>query len=157
MARNVETSTYYMDRSEKFLVEKPYELKFPPPEGFAATNTTWSKVEHISVTDVRGQEDAFNVQENGFQLCDLQTSLSAADFRDPNLVEDVFLKEAAHAVKKALDADRVLVFDYNVMLLNAALRYLADWPLAACERARISDRLRQTCCISDSCYHSAYR
>ena len=114
MASNVVTSTYYLDHNDTFLEEKPYELKFQPPEGFPAKNTTWSEYKHIQVRDIREQQEQFTVEQNGFQICHLSTSLTAADFDDQRLVEVRYLKEVAHCMKDVLQADRVLVFDYKV-------------------------------------------
>jgi hypothetical protein len=112
--QDVETKTFYMDRDPKVETEKPYELRFPPPEGFPARNTTWSEYSGIKVADIRGEESDFKVGENGFQLCHLDTSMTAEDFDDEEKIKTKFLKDVAHCVKSCTGAERVLVFDYSV-------------------------------------------
>ncbi|QIW97798.1 hypothetical protein AMS68_003316 [Peltaster fructicola] len=116
MALDVLTSTYYMDRDAKHVEEKPYELKFPAPEGFPATNTSWSRFDGIHVKDIRGQEADFTIAKNGFMVSELKTSLAPTDFAESHKVEKVFLSEVAHHLKSTLKADRVLVFDYNLRI-----------------------------------------
>lgn len=118
MPNDVLTMTYYADRDEKYLKEKPYELKFLPPEDFPVTNMKWSRYDNISVTDVRGHEDKNNIERTGFLTHRLVTSLTYEDFSDSQKIEQVYLREVAHCLKHALGADRVLVFDYNVSLRN---------------------------------------
>lgn len=114
MAFDVETSTYYVNRDEKFKEEKPYELQYQPPGDFPATNVTWSKHENIRVTDVRGSERDFDIESHGFQICQMRTSLMDDEFDVPEKVETTFLAEVASCVKDSLQADRVLIFDYAV-------------------------------------------
>ncbi|GIZ49085.1 hypothetical protein CKM354_001212500 [Cercospora kikuchii] len=114
MPRDVQTETYYADRDDKFLSEKPYELKFLPPEALPLTNMTWSRHDGIHVTDIRGHESQYTAREHGFQLSSMSTTLAYGDFDDTQKVEQVYTKEVAECLRSKLNAARVLVFDYNI-------------------------------------------
>ncbi|KAM3413648.1 hypothetical protein BST61_g10341 [Cercospora zeina] len=114
MSGDIRTETYYADRDDKFLQEKPYELKFLPQEDFPLSNMTWSRYDGIHVTDIRGHEDQYNAQEHGFQLAPMRTTLAYEDFDEPQKVEEVYMKEAAECLRSKLNAARVLAFDCNI-------------------------------------------
>lgn len=114
MPGNVQTETYYADWDDKFHSEKPYELKFVPPENFPLTNMTWSRRDGIDVTDIRGHESRYNARDHGFQLSPMTTTLAYEDFDDIQKVDQVYTKEVAECLRSTLNAARVLVFDHNV-------------------------------------------
>jgi hypothetical protein len=128
---DVFTSTFYMDREAKLEHEKPYELRFQPPKGYAAANTTWSKYSDIPVRDIRGHEEEFSISRNGFEVRNLETSLSYDDFDDTTKVEGKYLKEVAQLLKERLGAARVLVFDYMVCNTSAkrSITTVADFSI----------------------------
>ncbi|CAK1367573.1 unnamed protein product [Cercospora beticola] len=129
MSGHIQTETYYADRDEKFRHEKPYELKFSPPEDFPLTNMTWSRYDGIHVTDIRGHESQYNARDHGFQLVPMRTALLYEDFGNPQKVEQVYMKEVAACLQSNLDAARVLVFDYNIR------KSQAQYPLSSGEAA----------------------
>ncbi|PPJ52978.1 hypothetical protein CBER1_10952 [Cercospora berteroae] len=114
MSGDIQTETYYADWDDKFLTEKPYELKFLPPHGFPVSNMTWSRYDGIHVTDIRGHERHYNVRKHGFELSSMTTALTYEDFDNRQKVEQVYMKEVADCLRSKLDAARVLAFDYNI-------------------------------------------
>ena len=62
----VETSLNFLKRDELYNHEKPYQLGYAPPEGLPTSNLGREKHEPITVTSIRGLEQQFTFEGNGF-------------------------------------------------------------------------------------------
>jgi hypothetical protein len=117
MVQHVEnTSMYLLDKSPMWKNVKPYELKFNPPTGFPKTNAVPRKREGIAVEDIRGREQEFSVDKNGFALINLDASITFQNFEseDGEYLAKYYFKPLANALKSLLGADRVQIFDFQV-------------------------------------------
>ena len=93
--------------------EKPYLLTYEAPGDFPSTNVKVD-LHDVKVEDIRGHEDEFTIEENGFAIMKIDTTLSYNDFDDDNLVKRVYLKEVGEALKEFLGASRVQIFEHIV-------------------------------------------
>lgn len=112
MAR-ARTTINFIQRDELYLEEKPYLLTYEAPQGFPRTNIKLDE-RVVAVEDIRGHENEFTINKNGFTIMQVNTKLSYEDFNDDALVKQVYLKEVAEALKSLLGASRVQVFEHIV-------------------------------------------
>jgi hypothetical protein len=112
MAR-ARTIINFIQQDELYLEEKPYLLTYEAPQDFPRTNIKLGE-RVVAVEDVRGRENEFTINKNGFTIMQVNTKLSYEDFNDDALVKQVYLKEVAEALKSFLGASRVQVFEHVV-------------------------------------------
>ncbi|MCJ1357709.1 MAG: hypothetical protein MMC33_007705 [Icmadophila ericetorum] len=108
------TSICCLDRLELYRREKPYELRFYPPNGFPRKNLHISKYQGILVEDVRGRENSLSIDKNGFVVMKLDAAMNVEDFGDREAIISQYLPKVAEGLKESLGASRVQVHDYLV-------------------------------------------
>ena len=121
MAR-ARTTINFIQQDELYLEEKPYLLTYEAPQDFPRTNIKLDE-RVVAVEDVRGRENEFTINKNGFTIMQVNTKLSYEDFNDDALVKQVYLKEVAEALKSLLGASRVQVFEHVVRKVNLQMFY----------------------------------
>ncbi len=100
--------------------EKPYELHLAAvPEGLSRTNLELREHSGIPLIDVRGNERQYTLEKHGFEYLKLRTSTLAlplmahvTDMNDPSV--EKFLQEFISLVKRRLNCERALLFDWRV-------------------------------------------
>jgi len=109
----VQTSMHFLQRLERWALEKPYLLDYVPQPPAKKSNALVEE-QGVVVEDVRGREDQFSFAENGFCIVNLEGGMKAEDFSDDDQVKAHYLPKVGEAVKKALNASRVQIYDYTV-------------------------------------------
>lgn len=113
MAVAVNSSVYFLERSELWESEKPFLFDYAPEPPALKSNATVER-EDITVEDTRGRESDFTYEKNGFFLLQHDFSMEATDFDDDKKVKEVYLRQVGDLVKEALGASRVQIYDYIV-------------------------------------------
>lgn len=121
---------------------KPFDYpgKIEPPEGLPKRNFGDADIS-VTITDIRGREPHFNLDDNGF--CLLKSDSSAeVDFTSDESIKQIYYPELEKfLLQNVPGAERVLPFDYTVRPL-AGLRppvlrvHIDQTPAAAAERLR---------------------
>jgi hypothetical protein len=93
--------------------EKPYSLRYDPPGDFRRTNFI-SQAHDQSIQDIRGRENDFSVNLQGFGLLKLDPQMRYEDYDERAKVETVYFKQVAEGVQRMLGASRVQVFEHVV-------------------------------------------
>ena len=109
----VTTTMNFMERLALYDEEKPFLLTFEPPEDFPRTNVKLGK-HNLTITDIRGLENDFSIEKNGFSVMPIASRLLYDDFNDDESIKKVYLKELANHVKELLGASKVQVFEHIV-------------------------------------------
>lgn len=112
MTEAVLTHTHYLQRDKLYATEKPYSLRFTPPQGFPRANIRLEK-RHIKIRDIRELPKP-SFSEDGCTLLDLQTEMEYHDFDDEEKVKEVYLKEVANCLKAFLSAQHIQIFEHTV-------------------------------------------
>jgi len=88
--------------------EKPYIYTFDhdPPTNFG--QDTRSALIH----DIRGHEDEFTLDKNGFQIYHHESALK--DFTDDETIKTEYYREVEDLLKAATGAHKVVIFDHTV-------------------------------------------
>ncbi|KAL9078239.1 MAG: hypothetical protein Q9157_002857 [Trypethelium eluteriae] len=105
---NMQASVYFLKKDDLHRIEKPYSFKFPPADGFPQSNMEYEMIE-IPVIDMRGSENQFNLDKNGFAIFKIGCSLSYEGYDDLKQLTEYFRKLEA-ALKDHLGASKVEVF-----------------------------------------------
>ncbi|KAJ4402240.1 hypothetical protein N0V85_005350 [Neurospora sp. IMI 360204] len=134
-AGTVMSSMWYLERSPLYDTEKPYSMRYDPDDGVPQSNL--QKVHRpIQVKSMREPgAGPFRLDECGFQLIQLHSSLKPDDFWDQERVQSVYIQEVKEALKKELGAKYVHVLDYagNISIWKPIRGPLNDWPLGLCD------------------------
>lgn len=116
----------YLKRLDLYRHEKPFQIFIPIEDGDRQTNLEFeSRTQRI--VDMRPRLDSFKLDENGFEVQTLPTSLSADQLHDPEMIKTKYLPE----IEKGLNFieggfDRVFFFDWRVRLLLQSSRLLME-------------------------------
>lgn len=119
------TTINFIRKDDFYDEEKPYLLTYEPPGDFPKTNVNLDHRD-MKVEDIRGREDTFSIEDNGFAIMNISTKLSYEDFDDEELVKSVYLKEVGDALKQFLGASRIQIFEHIVNYISSTffLRFL---------------------------------
>ncbi|KAL8677842.1 MAG: hypothetical protein Q9186_005754 [Xanthomendoza sp. 1 TL-2023] len=109
----VETSMQFLTRDKLYEKEKPYHLKYAPAEGIPISNFQLEKHEPIKINSLRGREQDFSFDKNGFTVLKIEEDIPYEDFSNPAGIRR-YLDIVAAGLQKLLGADKVQVFQYVV-------------------------------------------
>ncbi|PVH96920.1 hypothetical protein DM02DRAFT_598370 [Periconia macrospinosa] len=71
-----------------------------------------SNQHNVTVHDVRGREDQFTLDKNGFQFYKHESS--EKDFLDEEKIKEGYYRETEELLKKATGASRIFIFDHTI-------------------------------------------
>lgn len=111
MSADVLSSTHFLKRDKLYETEKPYSLRFTPPDGTPRANILLERHD-INVKDVRGKNLSFD--HDGAVVVQLESKLNYHDFDEEDQVQNVFLKEVANLLKNLLRAQHVQIFEHTI-------------------------------------------
>ena len=108
----ITASMNFLLRDSLYKEERPYLLIFQPPAGFPKQNIKLEKKTGLKIEDIRGREQQFSLEKNGFQITKIRSRMSPEDFDSEDLVKKVYLKEAADHVRELFGAQKVQIFEH---------------------------------------------
>ncbi|KAK3377121.1 hypothetical protein B0T24DRAFT_648779 [Lasiosphaeria ovina] len=110
-------SIFYMKPDPLYNVEKPYFMNIPLDPTWVPklkqTNVAYTR-KTVAITDIRGHEDVFTLDQSGFELGTLRTGLSYDDFAKTDTIVSRFYDEVKVFLKQYTGAAEVLPFDFQV-------------------------------------------
>ncbi|KAL8639104.1 MAG: hypothetical protein Q9228_003819 [Teloschistes exilis] len=109
----VETSIHFLTRDRTYEHEKPYQLKYTAAEGIPTTNIRLEKQAPIRISSMRGQEQQFPFEKNGFTVLKMNKEIPYVEFNDPAGVKR-YLTLVAKQLRTRLGADKVQLYQYVV-------------------------------------------
>lgn len=113
MTEVLEADTYFLQRDPLYKEEKPYSLRFTPPDGFPRANIKLER-HTISIHDIRSRSKPLSFWQHGFQMLPFQSAMKYSDFDDDNIVKEIYLREAANNLRDFLGAQKVQIFEHTV-------------------------------------------
>lgn len=113
---NFEGSLIFLRRDDLYKFEKPYTFKFPPKNGCPQGNLANVKVDGIVIENIRGREEQFQLERNGFTVIKVKTGLEYEDF-DMKSGLDQYFRTMEETLKVHLGASRVNVFRHTVSII----------------------------------------
>ena len=110
---DVKTSIYFMQRDKLFAEEKPYEFCYTADASIPQSNIAREKQDDVTIHDIRGQEQTFKLEPNGFTVLKLDECSPYDDHSDPIKVTR-YLRSLETLLKKHLGASHVEVFRHGL-------------------------------------------
>jgi hypothetical protein len=108
----IRTTAHFLERNQLYKTEKPYSLRFSPPEGFPRQSTKLEEHE-IDVQDVR-TAGPLSYATEGCTVLDFQSLMEYDDYYDEEKVKDVYLREVANLLRDYFGASKVQIFEHRV-------------------------------------------
>jgi len=108
----IHTTAQFLSQNDLHKTEKPYALRFSPPEGFPRQSTKLE--EHkIKVQDVR-KLGPLSFAKEGCTVLNFQSVMKYDDFDDEEKVKRVYLREVANNLKDFFGASKVQIFEHRI-------------------------------------------
>lgn len=107
---------YVLERNPLWNKEKPYQLKFDPPEDFPQSNVRLVKWDGATVRDIRDSTHEFSFTRNGFGLMSLELPFDPEREDQEGWLLSTFIPNLGEQVKEFLNASRVQIFNYAVSI-----------------------------------------
>ncbi|KAH7047478.1 putative CmcJ-like methyltransferase [Macrophomina phaseolina] len=111
--RVIHSHAHFLQRDVLYEKEKPYSLRYTPPEAFPRANIRLEK-HGITVHDVRSTKDELSFKEDGCVVMDLRTEMQNEDWDSEAKIKSVYLLEVADMLCRALNAVQVQIFEHTV-------------------------------------------
>lgn len=118
---------YYLAPLDIYKTERPYHINVPPsalPPG-QQSNEVSRGYDDIKIEDLRGREHSFNLDDNGFQIFEDDSSgvalgsvLQYADYANPDIVKHRYRAQVEEFIKQRLGAEEVFPFTHEVSCIN---------------------------------------
>ena len=112
-----EASIFYMKPTRQYEVEKPYFMNIPIDPTWAPnikqTNVSYTR-KTVAVSDIRGHEDIFSLDKNGFQIGHLRSRMLYHDFGTSEAIVSRYYKEVVAFLIQYTGACEVVPFDFQV-------------------------------------------
>ena len=106
---------HFLTRDIMYEKEKPFQLKYAPEVGIPKTNFRLEKQDPITISNIRGREQQFSFQRNGFAVLKMDKEVPYEDFSDPEGIRR-YLEAVSENLKVVLGANKVQPFQYVVRL-----------------------------------------
>jgi hypothetical protein len=116
-SQHIRAKIYFLEHSKLYETEKPYSLEFDAGI-LPSSNLISHKIEDLLIHDLRGNEDKFNFEENGFAILDIPSKMEYHDFDSLTKINNIYCPELAAAVMKYMGAKAVQFFDAQVSCLQ---------------------------------------
>lgn len=108
-------SIYYIADNPQYKTEKAFEVNSRRGEARGLNNISYEVRDHL-VTDIRGHQSDFQIDNAGFELVKHETRLSYEDFQDDSLIISRYYKEVEYLLQEKLGASRIFIFNHVVCL-----------------------------------------
>ena len=110
----IQASIQFLKNDARHREEKPYAFRYEPEtKDIPYSNMETEKIEGISITDIRGRDDEFSLESNGFTVLRHQSALEYGEYFDPNRVR-VYFQELEELLKVHFNVSRVEIFRHQV-------------------------------------------
>lgn len=112
MAAVVRSYTHFLKRDELYDTEKPFSLRFTPPEGFPRANIKLERHD-IDIRDIRANS-SLRFEKDGATVVQFESKMTYEDYDNEDVVKDIYLKEVSNFLKQFLGAQHVQIFEHTV-------------------------------------------
>src|ERR1700761_5500824 len=122
MAVDVLTELVFLRKESKHSTEKPYKLQYDPGEGLPRSNCINEATTNITIRDIRGRENQFTLEREGFSYRHMKSSLAPEEFYHEERVKKVYYPELQHLLMETLGAKRVEILEHGVIAIKYHMR-----------------------------------
>lgn len=128
---HLQASMGFLSDLKIYTQEKPYHLtlsKDRDADSFL-TNIVYDIYENTRITNVRGHENHFTVDEHGFQFETWRTLLNESDFDSDSEVRNRYFPEMIKLLETKLGAKEVRIMQYSIRKRSLKVRDSSDFDL----------------------------
>ncbi|KAF1810426.1 putative CmcJ-like methyltransferase [Eremomyces bilateralis CBS 781.70] len=104
----------FLKKDIKHSTEKPYKLQYDPGPDLPRWNCENVSQSDIPVHDIRGHENEYTLEKNGFVVLKLESRLVPEDFYDEKKVKEVYYEEVKEVLKRERGAKRVEILEHGI-------------------------------------------
>lgn len=116
------TEVVYLNRDSKHDDEKPYELRYDAEGDIPRTNMV-NTSRPVTVVDFRALQNSRNFEDYGFSAAKILCGLTAAEFSNTRLVEEVYYPTIQKYLRQIYpNAAKIKVLEHDVSLYYTAVR-----------------------------------
>ena len=110
----VSASIHFLEKDPVFEKEKPYAFRFDlEDESIPQTNMKMQEHTGIHIKNIRGNEHAFSLDRQGFEVMRLRSKLRYEDFGSATKLP-IYFTELEELLKKQLGATKAIMFRHGV-------------------------------------------
>ncbi|KAK0738668.1 hypothetical protein B0T18DRAFT_334096 [Schizothecium vesticola] len=123
MSQVISSHIYYLAPLPRYRTEKPYYVNFPVTNvpGVSQHNVCHERYGGIRMHDIRGREDEFSLDTQGFQLTRHSTSMTNDEFEIDHVIREKYYPEVISLLTRVLGAAQVLPFEHTHRFANPAV------------------------------------
>ena len=122
-SQDFRASMWFLEESEVYATVKPYSLSFTPEAPIPRQNIERKEVS-VLISDLRGSEQLFSVDRNGFMVLEFQDQYQEADWDDETSVRAVHYPKIVSEVERAIPEARCIALYHQVCSHHCGLPYL---------------------------------
>jgi hypothetical protein len=156
----LEAGMHFLVRDPKYMLEKPYTLRYAPAPEDGIPQTNIDRVQYqLQFHDLRNFPE-LTYDKCGFTVTECPSRMTYEDFADADKIEQVHGKEVTEAVMQALGAKSVELLDYVVPHLSPTedLTGICSWGDTGPETAsHVANCDRRQIRFQPACLEGAYR
>ncbi|KAL1605447.1 hypothetical protein SLS60_004997 [Paraconiothyrium brasiliense] len=108
----VRGSIYFLNLDDRYKKEKPYAFRYPV-RGVEQTNMRMTPTEGIRIKDIRGRENDFTFDKDGFTVANVDHGVSYSDFFTEQGLKSYF-KVMECMLQSLLGAEKVHIFRHGI-------------------------------------------
>lgn len=110
------SSLQFIKWTDLYKTEKPYQIFIDLPPDAPRTNVDF-EVKDVVFRDIRGDEEAFDLDNNGFIMRTFEEVKGLDEAPSTEFIQNVYLPAVKELLKREVEgADRVEIFDWRVCL-----------------------------------------
>ena len=110
---DVLTQIYHLRQDELYSSEKPYTMRYAPNGRMMPTNVVREK-RTVKVRDLRGREDHFDLDRDGFVVKTLKSKMTYEDYDDSENITKTYLQELEGVLDELFPGSYVDFISYLV-------------------------------------------
>ena len=110
---DISTDIYFLQPLPQYTKEKPYTMRYVPNKSVPASNVFREK-RTVQVKDVRGRENQFSLDKNGFMVAQLDSKMKYSDFDSQETITSMYFSELRELLGKLFPDSEVDFVSYLV-------------------------------------------
>lgn len=116
------TEVYHLQELSRYGVEKPYTMRYVPEGKIPVSNVAREK-HVIEVNDMRGAENEYQIDKQGFMISGLVTKMEYEDYDSHEKITNTYLPELEGILQEQFPGSTVDFVSYLVTVSSQTFNY----------------------------------
>jgi len=122
------TAFHFLKWQELYYKEKPFQIYIDIPKDAPdqrSHNLLFEQGQETTVRNVRGRENEYTLDKNGFKYIKSASKLPSSHFYNRQAIEDIYLPECEDMIRNHVDhVDKLCIFDWRVGIRRKIDKFL---------------------------------